>query len=95
MRTVRNVLDEKGDGVHHIHPDASVFDALTIMAEHNIGALVVLNGGNLVGIVTERDYARKIILKGRTSPALWSARSCRRESSARDLIRRSRNAWPS
>ena len=41
MRTVRNVLDEKGDGVHHIHPDASVFDALTIMAEHNIGALVV------------------------------------------------------
>jgi CBS domain-containing protein len=68
MHTVRNVLDEKGHGVHHIHPDASVFDALTIMAEHDIGALVVLNGGNLVGIVTERDYARKIILKGRTSP---------------------------
>lgn len=68
MHTVRNVLDEKGHGVHHIHPEASVFDALTIMAEHDIGALVVLNGGNLVGIVTERDYARKIILKGRTSP---------------------------
>lgn len=68
MHTVRNVLDEKGRGVHHIHPDASVLDALTIMAEHDVGALVVLNGGSLVGIVTERDYARKIILKGRTSP---------------------------
>ena len=68
MPTVRHVLDEKGHGVHHIHPDASVLDALTIMAEHDIGALVVLNGGNLVGIITERDYARKIVLKGRTSP---------------------------
>ena len=92
MHTVRNVLDEKGHGVHHIHPDASVFDALTIMAEHDIGALVVLNGGNLVGIVTERDYARK---KDERRQELRSARSCRRESSARDLIRRSRNAWPS
>ena len=68
MPTVRHVLDEKGHGVHNIHPDASVLDALTIMAEHDVGALVVLNGGTLVGIVTERDYARKIILKGRTSP---------------------------
>jgi CBS domain-containing protein len=68
MPTVRHVLDEKGHGVHHIRPDASVLDALTIMAEHDVGALVVLDGGNLVGIVTERDYARKIILKGRTSP---------------------------
>jgi CBS domain-containing protein len=67
MPTVRHVLDEKGHGVHHIHPDASVLDALTIMAEHDVGALVVLNGGTLVGIITERDYARKIVLKGRTS----------------------------
>ena len=68
MPTVRHVLDEKGHGVHHIRPDASVFDALSVMAEHDIGALVVLNGGTLVGLITERDYARKIILKGRTSP---------------------------
>ena len=67
MPTVRHVLDEKGHGVHQIHPDASVLDALTIMAEHDVGALVVLNGGTLVGIITERDYARKIVLKGRTS----------------------------
>lgn len=68
MPTVRHVLAEKGRDVHHIHPDASVLDALRIMAEHDIGALVVLDCGNLVGIVTERDYARKIVLKGRTSP---------------------------
>ena len=68
MPTVRHVLDEKGHGVHHVHPDASVLDALTIMAERDVGALVVLNGGTLVGIITERDYARKIVLKGRTSP---------------------------
>ena len=67
MPTVRHVLDEKGHGVHQIHPDASVLDALAIMAEHDVGALVVLNGGTLVGIITERDYARKIVLKGRTS----------------------------
>ena len=68
MPTVRHVLDEKGHGVHHVRPDASVLDALTIMAEHDVGALVVLNDGTLVGIITERDYARKIVLKGRTSP---------------------------
>jgi CBS domain-containing protein len=69
MPTVRQVLNEKGRGVHHIRPDASVRDALTMMAEHNVGALVVLDGARLVGIITERDYARKIVLKGRTSLA--------------------------
>ena len=68
MPTVRHVLDRKGHDVHHIHPDASVLDAIRIMAEHQIGALAVLDGGNLVGIISERDYARKIVLKGRTSP---------------------------
>ena len=69
MPTVRHVLDGKGRDVHHIHPDASMLDAIRIMAEQHIGALVVLDAGHLVGIVTERDYARKIALKGRTSPA--------------------------
>lgn len=69
MLTVRHVLNEKGRSVHHIHPDATVRDALAKMAEYNIGALVVLDGDGLAGIVTERDYARKIVLKGRTSPS--------------------------
>ena len=68
MPTVRHVLSEKGRDVYHIRPDASVFDALRIMAEHRIGALVVLDDGHLAGIITERDYARKIVLLGRTSP---------------------------
>jgi CBS domain-containing protein len=68
MTTVRHVLDQKGHHVHFIHPDASVFDALKMMAENNIGSLVVLEDGKLVGVITERHYAREIILKGRTSP---------------------------
>ena len=68
MTIVKHVLDTKGHDVHSIHPDASVFDALKIMAENDIGALVVLDGDKLVGLVTERHYAREIILKGRTSP---------------------------
>jgi len=68
MTIVKHVLDTKGHDVHSIHPDASVFDALKTMAENDIGALVVLDGDKLVGLVTERHYAREIILKGRTSP---------------------------
>lgn len=68
MPTVRHVLDGKGRDLHHIRPDASVLEALKIMAEHNVGALVVLDNGALVGLITERDYARKIVLKGKTSP---------------------------
>ena len=68
MTTVKHVLDQKGHHVHFIHPDASVFDALKMMAENNIGSLVVLEDGKLVGVITERHYAREIILKGRTSP---------------------------
>ena len=69
MTTVKHVLDQKGHDVHCIHPDASVFDALKMMAENNIGSLVVLEDGELVGLITERHYAREIVLKGRTSPA--------------------------
>ena len=68
MKKVRDILEHKGRNVWSIGPEASVFDALKLMAEKDIGALVVLDGGNLVGIISERDYARKIVLLGRASP---------------------------
>ncbi|MGY0610978.1 CBS domain-containing protein [Luteimonas sp. A501] len=68
MRTVRQLLESKGPEVHAISPDAAVIDAIRLMAEKGIGALVVLDaGGGLAGIVSERDYARKIVLDGRSS----------------------------
>jgi CBS domain-containing protein len=67
MTTVKHVLDQKGHNVQFIHPDATVFDVLKKMAENNIGSLVVLDDGKLVGVITERHYAREIVLKGRTS----------------------------
>ena len=68
MTAVADILKSKGDAaVHTIGPEDSVFDALQRMADKGIGALLVLQGGAIVGIVTERDYARKIALKGRTS----------------------------
>jgi CBS domain-containing protein len=71
MTTVNDVLDRKGRNVHFIDPDASVFDALKMMAENNIGSLVVQKNGRPVGIITERLYAREIVLKGRTSPGTF------------------------
>ena len=68
MTVVADILKAKGDAVvHSIGPDDSVFDALQRMADKGIGALLVMEGDRIVGIVTERDYARKIALKGRTS----------------------------
>ena len=64
---VKNLLDEKGYDVHSTSPDAMVYDALKLMAEKEIGALVVLEGEKMVGIITERDYSRKVILKGKAS----------------------------
>lgn len=66
-KTVRQILQNKGHTVWSIAPDASVYEALQLMAEKNIGALVVLEAGELVGIFSERDYARKVILKGKSS----------------------------
>jgi CBS domain-containing protein len=68
MVTVRHLLNQKALTVCSVHPDATVFDAVAKMAEHNIGSLVVLDGEQLVGIISERDYARNIVLKGKTSP---------------------------
>lgn len=68
MTAVADILKSKGDAVvHTVGPDDSVFDALKRMADKGIGALIVMEGERIVGIVTERDYARKIALKGRTS----------------------------
>lgn len=67
MKTVKQILDAKGYELHSISPTASVYDALQKMAQQEIGALVVLSEGALAGIVSERDYARKVILKGRHS----------------------------
>jgi CBS domain-containing protein len=67
MGTVRNILQVKGNAVHSVSPDTSVYDALESLEEKNLGALVVVDNGKLVGIFTERDYARKVILKGRSS----------------------------
>jgi len=68
IATVKDVLDEKGHMVWTISPEAKVIAALELMAEKNVGALVVTHRNELVGIITERDYARKVILQGRTSP---------------------------
>ncbi len=65
--TVRQLLKTKGADVWTIPPGSSVYDALAHMAEKNIGALVVTDGGRVVGILSERDYARKVILLGRAS----------------------------
>jgi CBS domain-containing protein len=65
--TVRALLDGKGWVVHSISPDASVFEAIARMAERGIGALVVVEAGKLIGIISERDYTRKVVLLGRRS----------------------------
>jgi CBS domain-containing protein len=69
MTTVRQLLDQKGTNIWSIHPDASVFDAVAKMAEKDVGSLVVMDGEEFVGIITERHYARNIILRGKTSPS--------------------------
>ena len=67
MINVRQLLDRKGRQVFSIAPTAAVLDAIRMMAEHHVGALLVMQGDALSGIVSERDYARKVILMGRSS----------------------------
>ena len=67
MKMVQQLLDRKGRELISIVQDASVFDAIKLMADRGIGSLLVMDGGDLKGIVTERDYARKVIIKGRSS----------------------------
>jgi IMP dehydrogenase len=68
MKTVRDILKVKGQAVWCVEMGSTVFEALGRMAEKEVGALVVMDGARLAGIISERDYARKIILLGRTSP---------------------------
>jgi CBS domain-containing protein len=67
MATVRELLKAKGDKIWSISPKATAYEALQLMAEKDVGALLVLDEGNLVGVFSERDYARKVILKGKFS----------------------------
>ena len=68
MRTVQQLLDTKGQDIYCVHPDDMVLDALKIMEKENIGSVLVEEGDMLVGIFTERHYARNVFLKGRASP---------------------------
>jgi CBS domain-containing protein len=76
MGTVRHILQTKGNMVYSVSPDTCVYDALENLEDHNVGALVVCEGNHLIGIFTERDYARKVILKGKSS----------RETCVRDIM---------
>jgi len=67
MITIRDILQNKGTQVYSTTPGSSVFGALELMARHNVGALLVLEDKKLIGIFSERDYARKVILKGKSS----------------------------
>jgi CBS domain-containing protein len=67
MKSLKQLLGAKGSQVHFIQPDAKVIEALQLMARKDIGALLVMDGGRVVGIMSERDYARKVILQGKSS----------------------------
>jgi CBS domain-containing protein len=65
--TITSILNNKNGGIWSIAPDASVYDAIAMMADKRVGALLVMSGGELVGIISERDYARKVVLAGKHS----------------------------
>lgn len=70
MQYVKDILVHKGSQVYSVSPDTTVFDAIKTMSEHQIGSLLVLDDEKLIGIVTERDYARKVALEGKSSRQL-------------------------
>jgi CBS domain-containing protein len=69
MAEVAQLLKHKGSTIYSVDPEAPVLEAIRLMAEHHVGALLVMRDQQLVGVVSERDYARKVILKGRSSSA--------------------------
>ena len=70
MNTVKDILHEKGNQVWSVTPNSIVFDALKLMAEKNIGAVLVMENNKIEGILSERDYARKVVLEGKSSREL-------------------------
>lgn len=70
MKTVKQILDDKGHEVWSVGPEDTVYDSLRLMADKGIGSLLVMDGDRLVGIVSERDYARKVVLAGKSSKTL-------------------------
>ena len=66
-QTIASIVKSKGSQIWSIEPEATIYDAIAMMAERSIGALLVVSAGKLVGIVSERDYARKVMLQGRSS----------------------------
>ena len=82
MRIVKDILREKGSAVVTISSGSTVFEALQMMAEKNIGALMVMDEEKVLGLITERDYARKIVLKGK-----YSRNVAVREIMTREMIR--------
>jgi CBS domain-containing protein len=67
MSKVKHLLQAKGKAIYRVAPEAPVLEAIKHMAEHRVGALLVMRGEQLVGVISERDYARKVILQGRSS----------------------------
>ncbi|MCB1629826.1 MAG: CBS domain-containing protein [Xanthomonadales bacterium] len=67
MQTVGQLLERKGNDIYSVSPDNTMFQAITEMAERGVGALLVMEGERMVGVISERDYARKVVLKGRAS----------------------------
>ncbi len=67
MKTIKQLLENKGSKILSIDPNSSVFDAIKSMANHHIGSLIVMQNERLVGIITERDYSRNVVLKGKSS----------------------------
>ena len=67
MKRVKDILARKGTAITSVNPQTTVLEALKIMSDQNIGSIVVLDGSSFVGIMTERDYSRKVILKGKSS----------------------------
>ena len=81
MVTAKSILAKKGSEIYSISPDKTVYDALKILADKEVGAVLVLDADKLLGIFSERDYARKLILKG-----FLSKESCVRDVMTRDLV---------
>jgi predicted transcriptional regulator len=95
MTTVRQLLDQKGGNIWSIRPDATVFDAAAKMAEKDIGSLVVMEGDELVGIITERHYAGMLFSRVKRLPQRPCGTSWKDTSSLYGLDNPSTNVWPS